>query len=120
MSGKPGRINVCCDPDCQARDAREAPEPDLEGGNMIWYHKTASVLERKPLSRAVVFASQTRRFGAGVTQSLTCGKELAYAQLMGQPYLPKFGIPDGASKSGTGAESGAQYISPLGEKRSVK
>lgn len=71
---KPGRIDVCYDPDCQRKDRRQMPEPPKLGGNMIWFHKTAPGLEIKPIAEAREFARKTRRFGAGVMISLTSCK----------------------------------------------
>ena len=119
MPGKPDRINVCYKSECQEQEEQERPEPDLLGGNMIWHHKTAPELVIKPLGSAQAFAKVQRRFGAGVLSSITCGKEMAYAQLTGN--TDSFGKPtDSSAKSGTGAERGAMYYSNLGEKRSVK
>jgi hypothetical protein len=89
---KPGKINEC--PAC----SRDVPRV---GGNMVWAHKTAPELEIKPMAEARRFASRTRRFGAGVTACLTERRE-------------------DSGKDGSGAEAGAQYVSNLGEKRSVK
>jgi len=64
---KPGYINVCYD--CTTEDVEKL------GGNMIYEHKTAPGLEIKPISKARGFAKMTKRFGAGVTCSLTTSRE---------------------------------------------
>jgi hypothetical protein len=61
---KPGKIDVC------GKCGLKAGEVERLGGNMVYTHKTAPALEIKPLSEAEAFARKTRRFGAGVTQSL--------------------------------------------------
>ncbi len=112
---KPGRIDVCTKVTCQERDEKEMPEVDLLGGNMIWHHKTAPVIEIKYLNEARIFANQTKRIGAGVVRSICQSKEFAHAQLSGE----KFGA-DRAGKMNTGAGDGDLYYSKVGEKRTVK
>lgn len=96
--GKPGYVNQCVD--C-------ADDVPLLGGNMIWSHKTAPEIEIKSMAAAKVFASKTRRFGAGVTCCLTQSKATGPDNNGGNPVN---GL----------ASAGQQYISRLGEKRVVK
>ena len=70
---KPGLIHHC--PEC----SRETTE--RLGGNMVYSHKTAPEIEIKSISDAKVFAKKQRRFGAGVTQCLTVGRETAHNQM---------------------------------------
>jgi hypothetical protein len=93
---KPGLVGTC--PDCSTETVEQI------GGNMIWEHKTAPMLEIKPVGEAEAFARKQKRFGAGPLRSIVTSKSTG----------------DPGEKSGSGAEAGAQYISGLGEKRSVK
>jgi len=68
---------------------------------MVWSHKTAPELEIKPMREAILFARLQKRFGVGPLRAIVQAKEPS-------------------PKQGSGAEAGAQYISHLGEKRSVK
>jgi hypothetical protein len=104
--GKPGYIDQC--EDC----AKDIP---LLGGNMVWSHKTAPELEIKSMAQARSFARKTKRYGAGVTMCLTESK-MVDPVTMGRMDP---GVLD-ASKRGTGTEDRAQYVSRLGEKRTVK
>jgi hypothetical protein len=48
------------------------PEKEVErlGGNMIWEHKTAPTLEIKPMCKALSFANNQKRIGAGVLANI--------------------------------------------------
>lgn len=72
--GKPGYVNQCI------RCASDVPKL---GGFMHWIHKTAPEIEVMPMSKARQMWSQTRRFGAGVTKSITQSKEQAHKSLQG-------------------------------------
>lgn len=108
LPGKPGHIDVCYATECQRHDAKQTPEPDKLGGNMVWDHKTAPELEIKPLARAQAFAKLTRRTGCGPLRAITQSK------------APARSPAHEASKAGSGTENRAQYYSRLGEKRTVK
>lgn len=95
--GKPGYINQC--EEC-------SDDVPLQGGNMIWDHKTAPYIEIKPMKDALIFAKQTSRRNCGPLTSIVQRKE--------PPSPAKY------NKASSGAEDHAQYYSKLGEKRSVK
>ena len=68
---------------------------------MIWTHKTAPTIEIKPMPQAIQFARLQKRFGVGPLRAIVQQKEPS-------------------TKQGSGAEAGAQYLSNLCEKRTVK
>jgi hypothetical protein len=84
-----------------------APDVELHGGNMIWEHKTAPYIEIKPLGEAERFASKQVRSSAASPLRNMC--QARYSR-EGQEL---------DSKRGSGAETYANYRSPLGESHAV-
>lgn len=107
---KPGYVNQCT----TCAEENMDNDVDLLGGNMVWHHKTAPELEIKYMVEAKKFAAKTRRFGFGVTCSLTECKSIDPTFMC----VTKESLQ--ISKHKTGSEDGAQYVSSLGEKRNVK
>ena len=84
-----------------------APDVELLGGNMIWEHKTAPYIEIKPQGEAERFARKTVRTSASSPLLNMC--QARYSK-EGQEL---------DSKRGSGAETYANYRSPLGESHTV-
>jgi hypothetical protein len=87
----------------------ECSAPDVEplGGNMIWEHKTAPYIEIKPMGEAERFAAKQVRTSAASPLLNMC--QARYSK-EGQEL---------DSKRGSGAETYANYRSPLGESHTV-
>ena len=85
---KPGFIDQCAS--CGTMEEDRQTESGIErlGGNMVYLHKTGAQIEIKPMSEARKFSSKTRRFGAGVTMSLTESKYAHEKVIEGEGRIP--------------------------------